>query len=748
MKSKEIKPNFSKLSFKEKDGEFYSEGFIATTHADKAANSDMGVKGDILTKQVVSKIVDEINDKFTPGAGGTSYRHDWIKQDNAGLPLSGIATVAELREMENGHWGAWVDTHHNKMHDDFEKTKYEVEHQYIPGYSIEYETTDYEIVDIAGDSYRKIKDLDYYGYGFADARNMANEHALIEDFGYKEIMNAKTKEGKMTDEKPKVEKKVEASNEPVAEPKADAPVEGGIVEPKKEDPKADPVPVTEPVTPVAEPVAEPAAVAEPTSEKKTHDVSAEEYKIIQAYRKSTEMKERAKEFKELIAAEFKEKMPMFNTSTDKKPEMKEIKEFQAVCKEIKELDKYHPKDIGGNDARVAEQKELLDKGWASAGALLGKCIEHGVPVHANSMGSYGNYNISQGNQGFKESRQYPKMEIKELQRLEVKASGLQFDTNADGWTYGSYNVAPAEYNDIFQAMIISQLNDQTVTLGKLQKKDFSGSSQIQVRVRDGRNSTTGGYSEGANLVYGTDFTGTVGRLKLTQPFSYYRVLVAVTGQALQFAKSPGGIGDLWSKEVSDSSIDLAQDLNAAIIGTGDGTSESVSLGFEGLILGTTGNLYGRNIATYTTLKSHKETVSAYITLAQLRKMSRYVRGGDTSISNSNAKKSNLVFFMSPTQKDIILSLIQSMQRIVPTSARVGFEGVPEFDSIPIFEDPDYNTDDIFLIDTEATYIAQNLAPTLEPLPVTADAKAAHIKTYFNLFCDRPSNNYWSLGLST
>ena len=81
--SKETKYFNFGLEFKEEEGEFYSEGFIATSHADRV--------GDVIPKSTLRKIVDKINSQTGHEAGAASYRHDWIKQDNPDLPLSGKA---------------------------------------------------------------------------------------------------------------------------------------------------------------------------------------------------------------------------------------------------------------------------------------------------------------------------------------------------------------------------------------------------------------------------------------------------------------------------------------------------------------------------------------------------------------------------------------------------------------------------------------------------------------------------------
>ena len=170
---------------------------------------------------------------------------------------------------------------------------------------------------------------------------------------------------------------------------------------------------------------------------------------------------------------------------------------------------------------------------------------------------------------------------------------------------------------------------------------------------------------------------------------------------------------------------------------------------EGLILGTSGTLYGKTLGTVltSTLHSHKEDMSSVrVKLAQLRKMIRLVEtgaGSGTTQIHSNSRRADLAFYCNHLQRDFIKALIQDMQRIVTTSARVGFEGEVEFDGVPVRADRQIDTDDIFLINHAHTKIGVNLPPTLEPLPVTADAQAAHIKTYWNLYSSAPGNNYWA-----
>jgi hypothetical protein len=206
----------------------------------------------------------------------------------------------------------------------------------------------------------------------------------------------------------------------------------------------------------------------------------------------------------------------------------------------------------------------------------------------------------------------------------------------------------------------------------------------------------------------------------------------------------GGIGDVFADEIKFGTIDLMKTLNQAVLGTGDGTAEDAALGFEGMIK-TSGNLYGRNVAGtgYTTLAAAGVDAmsSASITLKKMREM---IRG---SVTNG-ARVQDLAFIGPHLQVDFIKALIQDMQRIVPTSARVGFTGNIEFDGVPVFPEVDCNTDDLFLIDIANTKIGIKLPPVFEEYGRDSDARRGHIKTYWNMFCTHPNHNYWINGLAT
>ena len=187
MEKKDIFYSPSLIELKEENGEFYSSGFVATSHPDRSSQGKY--KGDILTKNALGKIVEQINSRSNMMADLVSNHHDWIRESNPSISPAGRAINAELRQIDNNHWGAFVKTHHNKMNPEHDKIKYEVEKGYIPGYSIEYVAKKTADAGLSDGTYRVIDDLELKGYGFASGRLIANPHAVITDFNYKEIEN-------------------------------------------------------------------------------------------------------------------------------------------------------------------------------------------------------------------------------------------------------------------------------------------------------------------------------------------------------------------------------------------------------------------------------------------------------------------------------------------------------------------------------------------------------------------------------
>jgi hypothetical protein len=193
----------------------------------------------------MQQIADMINNGVatTEDVGSTravSYRHDWIKARDPNIEPAGMAVPpAEVKEYTNakgekdGHWGVWAKTHHNKNHEKFKEILYDVEHGYLPGYSIEYQPGEYSKVSHEGKTYRFLKSItNFVGYAFAHARMIANPMAVIQGFGYKELTQEEDElmaeeeqaPAEVVEEQPKVEAQEEKVEEvpEVKEEKADA----------------------------------------------------------------------------------------------------------------------------------------------------------------------------------------------------------------------------------------------------------------------------------------------------------------------------------------------------------------------------------------------------------------------------------------------------------------------------------------------------------------------------------------------
>lgn len=652
------------------------------------ATSHIDDVGDFIPVETLNSFAKQIS--MGGGHNKVSVHHD--RSDPV---VAGVMSNPSVSRLPDGEYGLMVDILVDKTKEDFEDTKYRIEKGLIDSLSIEYDTNGGLATREVSHNGKHVRVLEpsttLFGAGLAS--RPVNPNAGILSYGFKEFCeyNSKIsfknlkgagKEQIVEDESKMVESKVEVQQK-----------------------------------------------------EKVEDVKAEVKESVKTFTEA--------EVKEMVKREVQEMMmkdkPL--SQKEKKIEMKEYDAYKAALLEVKELDK---KSFEHWEARESLRQMSVDAQYKEAARLVDALDSRGM---VNGL-----LTKRQAPSGAVMSKEFKcsgsRVEVKEM---EFK-TGLQTDTNlsvaaaTDLFTgYAGYYQSPVELNDIYQPIIVNQLNDMTTTWGRLTKEDFSRYAAIQFRARTGRNSTAAGYDEAASFTYNSN----VGRNKFNQAFCYYHVLVQVTGQEIALSQAPGGIGDIYSDEVKWATADLMRALNLAVIGTGDGTSTSTSLGFEGLILGTTGTLYGRDISVYTTLKSHKEDMSsAHVTLGQLRKMIRNAEGADTTITNSNANRNDLVFFCNPLQRDLIYALIQDMQRTVPMSARVGYEGVLEIDGVPVFADPRMNTDDIFLIDTAHTKIAIKLAATYEETAKTLDARNGHIKIYWNLYSDAPSNNYWAYGFAT
>ena len=702
----------NKINFKEEEGEFYSEGYVATTHPDKY--------GDVIPKTTIQKIVEKINSrqvgdsKFFPHYA--SVRHDWVKQDNPDLEPAGKAVSAKMVQMNDGHYGAKISTHHNKMHADFETTKYNVVNGYYPGYSIEYITKNYEpsgILNTDGSGEGKILyDLDLIGYGFASARQIANPKAIITGCSTKEFIKQRV-------DKEDTEVK-EMSEEEI---KKDIPAEEPVVE---ETPKEEEAPKEEPKT------------------EKVNEEQVKEVKEFVAFNDFKRMKESFMKtnLKKQAAIIQPVNAPMMENDNHLGAEIKESvnPKLEAAVKEYKSsvVNKAHIDIQYRNAARLMNQagaKEMINRGQSSMRTL-------DLTENQNWREAGGNMN---------------QFEVKELgasrlNSIEVKTTPLASDTNKTADT--SYYQSAAETADVYDPIIWSQVNDATTFYGLLKKVDGSNyGDRYGFKAVTSRGTVSGAQAEGVSNIT-PDVTT---RRRLQQPFKYYYAGVAVTGQTIAAARATGGIGDVYSDEIKSATIALLRDMNSDLLtGTEDGFDDGNEvLGLPVLVEngGSYTELYGLARSNYTTLKGADQALSTEnISKAQLRAMMRGVVAGDSTYGDGvgGANINDCIFVCHHLQKDKILALFDDAQRFNAVSARAGFEGMATFDGVPIHADSQCTNSVIYLIDMSVTFLAVQIAPTYTEWGnrYGYDQRGGMVKTYFNLVCTAPNHNFVTTGLKT
>src|SRR3990167_750351 len=337
---------FGKIQLKEDAKDFHVSGFVATSHPDRAEGN--GFAGDIIPKTTLGKLVEQINNRYKPEAGAVSYRHDWIKDNNANLPLAGAISSPVVL----------------KAHPDYEGIKSEIEQGVIPGFSIEYISKGQIPMEKEGKKYRMLTDIDLLGFGFANRRMIANPHAEIVDFGYKEIMGLKenhcsecnedmsdsSKESHMKKHKTG-EKEMEQGQENKEEAK---PQNSGV-------------------------------------EINQYKVSAEDMALLAQFKEAKEKDAKVKEMvnsiapsiKEAVATEIKElrkrSMPGVNTNADGKAELKELSDFKSSLTKYKEVDEpLSNSELGAWQARQSKHESIISAEYKEAAKLMTKVHSMGA----------------------------------------------------------------------------------------------------------------------------------------------------------------------------------------------------------------------------------------------------------------------------------------------------------------------------------------------------------------------------------
>jgi len=198
-----------------------------------------------------------------------------------------------------------------------------------------------------------------------------------------------------------------------------------------------------------------------------------------------------------------------------------------------------------------------------------------------------------------------------------------------------------------------------------------------------------------------------------------------------------GPRDVFSMEVSDSTDDLLQTMNAQLFAETGLETASQPIGFE-YITDSAGNTTLYNVTrSAANLLSPDSAGDTYINGSSANLSITNLRAAKRQALKEGAKARNLVWFGDHIQGDKLRGIYDSAQRLVPVSSRFGFEGMMTFDGIPFFEDKDCNDDDVFLVDLETHRIAIWVPPTLEMLGKDGDSIKGFIKTYYAVWNRAP-----------
>jgi hypothetical protein len=624
---------------------------------------------------------EEINEG-NPQANKVSIHHRRTPEV-VGAGQKGSARVDRL---PGGEYGLWVDSKLDKTHENYKDTTYQISNDFIDSFSIEFTTRDPMTNDyIQGAVVEKesgegiIRTLlpATQLEGWTLASRPMNPYAIM----VKEIKEKIEKDVSQAVQHQGEKEEIKEKAVPQAVDMAKIEIKTNIE--NKEDKMAEIETKTIPEVPSVTLTGE-------SKERYEKFVASE---AVQ--KKETEMKELASKIKEelkteLSKVEVKEKK-MINTPES--VETKEMKEYKQMFSKDSKID--------------------INMQFKIAGAL------------ADSLG------MTKGSLK-KDSKSAEAKEFKNFTTngnlLEFKGLGLTTNQNTDT----DYLLSAAELADVFDPVVYNILNQQTVTWNILPKDDFSnkGNNQVQFTLKTAANASAAAYTNNAVNM------GNTTRLKYMTKFKKYQVGVEVDGDMIAAARG-GPIGDVFAQEVKDSTVDLLSIMNQALFAEVGAETAAGVIGFE-YITDQAGNttLYNltrsqaNGLASTTTTDNYINGSSANLSLINLRAAKR-------KVLIEGAQLNNLVFVTSYVQGDKFRGIYDALQRLVPTSSRFGFEGRPEFDGIPMFEDKDCNSDDVFLVDLETHRVAIWVPPTLEMLGKDSDSTKGFIKTYWATYNRAP-----------
>lgn len=632
-----------------------------------AATTDYDRVGDILTVDCLEDMASQMNELKNIDSDEVSWRHD--RSDPK--PIAIAEHNASVVKKDDESYGLLVTTNHVKTHEKYDDYAYEVQSGVVKGYSIEY------LPEIVLEDTRS-----FDGEGnFVDGHRILDKVSL-RGYGYASGRFIANPEARLIEHGYKeIMKKGECADSEDDDSEEE--------EEKKKKKKMEGQKMSEQETIVKE-------VPSLSEEDKKILIQAKEAKKKQetlAYLKEI-MKDDSL-VSELAKKEVPNKVPIGNVEVKEQP--MEYKEYAEIFTKGKEL--------------------AIEEKFNRAGLLAEKM---GLVAHDGMDGLI-----------FKQSKPYeakegsaPKIRFKHFgtngTKIEYKGLGITTNQNSDT----DYLLSGAELSDVFNPVIWDALNQSQVTWNILKKDDFSnkGNNQVQFILETGANTTAAFYT--GNSISTSNST----LLKMQTKFKKVQAGVAVDGDMIAAARgSP--VGDVFALHVRLATKNLINVVNAAIFAEVGLETAAAIIGFE-FIADSAGNATMYSLTRSTTNRLSPDSAG-----------DTYIDGASAIIAKNNLRKcieqankeggniGNYVFITHPTQVRLLKNQYDDLQRIIPTSARVGFTGMMDFDGVPIFEDKDCTSDNWFLIDLETHRIAMWVPPTLEMLGKRSDSVEGFIKSY-------------------
>lgn len=694
-------------------GDFVKGGFISTTHLDSGwFDEERGklVKDRVHEDTLVAWEQDIASD--IPRANKVSVYHE----REPVVAGKGLKETVQVVELSDGHKGLYVDTKLDQTRNDFYITKSRIDNGFIDAYSIEYDTG--------------LKTLGRYYDGAVEEIDHGDWIERILMPATK--LNGWTMLGQPMNENAIMIKQAYNSSLETKETSLQAVKEDIIQENIKQNKEVNTMTETEIKTVPT------MTDAELKEYKELKEAKAKSEQAIELKKAFTEMLKDKKLVKEIFESKGEDK-PLVNDEKveEDKPEEKIVED--EATKELKSSMEYM------EYKQVLEGKKEIDiaEKFRRAGAFAEK---------KGFIWAEGKDSI-----GYQKSKRYeprqgvsPKSEFKTFgvngNRMEFKSLGITTNQNTDT----DYLLSAAELRDVFDPIMYDVLNQSTKTWGIIRKEDFSnkGNNQVQFKFKTGTNSTSGFYTGNSISL------GNTKRLNLMTKFKKIAVGISVDGDMVAAAQG-GPISDVFGQEVMDSTETMLSDVNSQLFAETGLETAAEPIGFE-FITDSAGNTTMYNMtrdgdktsATYNGLSPDTAT-DTYINQASARISLDNLRKAIQQAELEGASKANLVFVTNPIQERLFKGIYDAaLGFVAPASLRAGFEGMAQFDAVPIFTDKDCNSDDWFLIDLETHKAAIWVPPTLEMLGKRSDAEEGFVKMYYAIYNTNPRRMVQIYGCAT